>query len=540
MKFDALEFMIRIIFVLQVQCHASQLHIHKVVEPLALQFFGPNGYLPTAQSNHAAQNLGPRGRTLHSCNGLMMHDSLQTARLRLNAQTQKKMDRLVGETGIDVIDELGCVGGTMVHADALRKTYGRSLRYDLDTTQYMKPQETWGRMPAKLLCGDFFQLPPVPASSSLLAPLKGQTYEHQQGRKIVADMQYVVDFVEMKRFDDNLLVEVLQAMRTPGGKAISEEAWQAIEKTEIGSQGSDASQLTATDPRLRAARGWYESAYEWRIVSYAMHAQTRLTAYDLEKVLFYIPAIDRPAVRCSKADFDEMLAEPNISKTGKFPGMLPLFVGMEMILSDSVLPPKYVRGTPCVVTGLEPHPKEPPIPGRASILTEGCVLLRYMPKAIYVKVKGGADGFLATEADADLSGVLAITPQVRPWKFTRPSDSLVIAVNRTQIPLLPQKQCTLHGVQGKTADPGFIAHWAFPPKLDLPAKWLATYVSLSRPRRFSSLLSHGLPKREVIEGGPPQQILDAFDELFGTKIQETKVACANARSELNWPARRRA
>ena len=165
-----------------------------------------------------------------------MHDTLQTARLRINAQTQKKMDRLVGETGIDVIDELGCVGGTMVHADALRKTYGRSLRYDLDTSQYMKPQETWGRMPAKLLCGDFFQVPPVPASSSLLAPLKGQTYEHQQGRKIVADMQYVVEFVEMKRFDDKFLVEVLAAMRTPGGKAISEEAWQAIQKTEIGSQ----------------------------------------------------------------------------------------------------------------------------------------------------------------------------------------------------------------------------------------------------------------------------------------------------------------
>merc|ERR1712185_602190 len=168
-----------------------------------------------------------------------MHDSLQTARLRLNAQTQKKMDRLVGETGIDVIDDLGCVGCTMVHADALRKTYGRTLRYDLDTTQYMKPQETWGRMPAKLLCGDFFQLPPVPVSSSLLAP---------------------------------------------GGKAISEEAWQAIEKTQIGSQGSDASQLTATDPRLRAARGWYESAHDLRVMLYAMHAQTRLTAYDLDKV----------------------------------------------------------------------------------------------------------------------------------------------------------------------------------------------------------------------------------------------------------------
>ena len=75
-----------------------------------------------------------------------------------------------GETGIDVIDELGCVSGSLLHADALRKTYGRSLRFNLQTTQYMKPQETWGRMPAKLLCGDFYQLPPVPASASLLAP----------------------------------------------------------------------------------------------------------------------------------------------------------------------------------------------------------------------------------------------------------------------------------------------------------------------------------------------------------------------------------
>jgi len=108
------------------------------------------GYTPAAQANHAAQNLGPRGRTLHAPNGLLMTDSLQMAKLRLNDPTQKKMDRMVGETGIDVIDELGCVSGTLLHADALRKTYGRSQRYNLDTTQYMKPQETWGRMAAKL------------------------------------------------------------------------------------------------------------------------------------------------------------------------------------------------------------------------------------------------------------------------------------------------------------------------------------------------------------------------------------------------------
>ena len=78
--------------------------------------------------------------------------------------TQKNMDRLAGETDelpsgwIDVTDELACVSGSLLHAEALRNT-----------------QETWGRMPVQLLCGDSYQLPPVPASSSLLAPTTKQT-----------------------------------------------------------------------------------------------------------------------------------------------------------------------------------------------------------------------------------------------------------------------------------------------------------------------------------------------------------------------------
>ena len=79
-----------------------------------------------------------------------MTDSLQTARLRLNPRTQQKMIRLIGSLGIDVIDEPGCVSGSLLHADALRKTYGRSLQHDLQTTAYMKPQDTWGRMAGKI------------------------------------------------------------------------------------------------------------------------------------------------------------------------------------------------------------------------------------------------------------------------------------------------------------------------------------------------------------------------------------------------------
>ena len=87
------------------------------------------------QANHAAQQLGPRGRTIHSVNGLLATSSLVTARLALNDASRKKIDRLKGELGVEVTDELGAVQGELLHADCLRTTYGRAQRHNLDSTQ---------------------------------------------------------------------------------------------------------------------------------------------------------------------------------------------------------------------------------------------------------------------------------------------------------------------------------------------------------------------------------------------------------------------
>ena len=386
-------------------------------------------------------------------------------------------------------------------------------------------------MPVKLLLGDFFQLPPVPSSASLLAPVEGQSYEHLQGRKLLMDIEHVVDFVQMQRFDDPLLVEVLEAMRTHGGKRISEDAWEAITATEIKSSVSGE-----IDARLRDARHWYECAYEWRIVSYAMHSHAKLNAKADGKLLYYIPSIDMPSARLSKKDFDDMRSQPNIGNTAKFPGILPIYIGMEMYLTETYLPPHIGRGTPVDVVDIELHPNEPPIQGRPSIASHGCVILHYMPKHIYVRVKNCDSNFLNPGA-ADLKGVIAVSAVRRAWRYKNDTMKEPVSVSRTQMPLLPRKQCTLHGVQGKTADPGFIAHWSFPAGISAESIWLSYYVSLSRPRSLSKLLSHGLPDRAIIEGGPPDSIANAFQKMFAAKIAKTKVACAKARAEMGWPAR---
>ena len=137
------------------------------------------------------------------------------------------MDRLKGGLGVEATDELGCIQGNLLRADNLRTVYGRAQRHKLDPMQYMRTQERWGRMPARILSGDFLQLPPVPASASLVAPLGERTsYEHQQGVALLASIEYVFDFVDMKRFDDPFLLQLLKDMRIPGGKRLSEETWK--------------------------------------------------------------------------------------------------------------------------------------------------------------------------------------------------------------------------------------------------------------------------------------------------------------------------
>jgi len=137
----------------------------------------------------------------------------------------------------------------------------------------------------------------------------------------------------------------------------------------------------------------------------------------------------------------------------------------------------------------------------------------------------------------DLQGVLAAPPVSRPWSYKNQTTKGTVSVSRTNVPLLPQKQCTLHGVKGKTAGPGFIAHWTFLAGVSKESIWLAYYVSLSRPRSFPKFLSHGLPDRSIVEKGPPEQIAKAFKEMFAKKIAKTKVACAKARAQMGWPCR---
>ena len=386
-------------------------------------------------------------------------------------------------------------------------------------------------MPARILCGDFLQLPPVPATASMLAPPGRHSYEHHQGVALLASVPYVIDFVEMKRFEDDKQLQLLQNMRVPGGVPVPEDTWKAIVASQY-TPGNDTAQLLACSK-------WHEAAYDWRTVSFAMQTKARLQAKQARRILYYIQAVDRVSQHVTEKELLRIVAEPNLSNTKKLAGLLPVYIGMDMMMQKTLLPPQYVTGTVGKLLGIELHPDEPKISNRQSVREAGCVILKYMPKWLYLEIHDTADGFLKSDnADAPQLGpnVIAIEPDSRTWTH-RTEDGLKVAVTRTQIPLLPDKISTLHDIQGKTADPGLAAHWKFPKNLSPEALWLAHYVILSRPRSLANLLSFGLPNRKILEAGPPKAITEAFERVFGDKIEKTKEACAEARREFGWPAR---
>ena len=87
-----------------------------------------------------------------------------------------------------------------------------------------------------------------------------------------------------------------------------------------------------------------------------------------------------------------------------------------------------------------------------------------------------------------------------------------------------------------TADPGLVAHWALPKRLPHDIKWLIVYVILSRVPSLKQLVSIGLTSkiRELIEGGPPEELVQTFSTLFEDKIEATKAAAKAARQCLEW------
>ena len=420
---------------------------------------------------------------------------------------------------------------------------------------------SFGAIPVLVECGDELQLPPVPSSAGLFAPLADASLVHRAGVELFTQKDYVYRLATMKRFTDPTLIAVLTKMRTPGGCKLTQQEWKALQATDI-------SKLSAAEQqeRLQGTDLWYQSGFTWATVTMAQVIRSRLSAKLSNATLNFIPAQDYvlnrpPNQRLTNTHIAEHIAGiPNMNNTGRLPSIAMLHVGMVVRLANTVEAPEVVTDATGTVVGIDVHPDD--APGAAAAHPESqpaTHTLRKLPLAVIVKLDNVKTEFLpplpcamhrAVGPDRDCPrcdfrpGCFAVEPQLSRKSFNTevpdPGDERIyqLRVQRRQIPLTIKAASTLHTLQGATADPGLIFHWRFPRFFSNELRWLATYVTLSRPPSFRQLISLDLPAglRDLIEDGPPDGILSRFSAMFQDIEDETRLQASEFMARLGWMA----
>ena len=552
--------MIRLIIVGGGGCGKTTL-IKKVLQPLFDLYFGSRGTVLQAQSNKAARVIG--GKTIHSSAGLLAHSSLRTSSLSLQqgSAQQKKLEAIHVPAGAEVFDEWSQIPAALFHAHMFRIMDARRTQYKLRQSDYHTPDNICGRISVLLLAGDHLQLPPVPKTTSLLAPLEGTSQEHQAGAGMFCNIEHVYVMKTMMRFTDPILVSILEKMRVPRnaegqGAKLSAEEWQAMVATKYSS---------ASPPPA----DWYQACYLHSVVSMAAYMRARASAKASGKTLCMLLAVDTfisferrlgdvedlEGKRKDKIIHREALQEPNVNATGHLPAFCLFHVGMRIRLTATIpdLAPWAVLGATGEVIDYEAMPADQNLQSGALQSAPSEYKFRSLPKGVYVKLDNCKESFLQSEpcrehtqyahgcpSCVDRRGVVVIRPLRRTFKLeshTYPNEGK-IQIIRHQIPLMPEKACPIYSLQGTTTDPGMIAHFDMPRNSGEELQWLIVYVTLSRVRSLAQLRTVGLDSKikNIIEGGAPEAVVAAFSTLLEPKHAATKAACQNARVALGWPA----
>ena len=399
--------------------------------------------------------------------------------------------------------------------------------------------------------GDELQLPPVPFEHSLLASTETTSDEHKAGVHIFSGFSHVYRLQTAMRFQDSVLVGILEKMRTPGGKKLTDPEWKALQATSVdGPQHAH---------KLNNTEHFFQACYTWSVVSLAYAVRSFESAKACGKTLYATRAIDvvHNVSRGQAAAVTEaVLAHTNINDTGRLPHFGLYHVGMEVRLTQTLAAPYVVVDCIGVIRGFKFAAEDE----ARGDLNGSFVVLRKLPEAIYVEFQDLEQNFLSSEPCVEhapqvvaecsncrrLRGMFVVRPYTnsRAWslKVKLPAshggglDEVTVKVRRTQMPLVTVKASTLHVLQGTTTDPGLIFHWRFPRRLQMDTRWLASYVALSRVRSLERLRSVGLDARvrEILEQGPPDTLPLRFRQLFAEKEAKTRDYAEQCLTTLGW------
>ena len=90
----------------------------------------------------------------------------------------------------------------------------------------------------------------------MLASVEGTSLEHKVGARIFRNAERVFQFHTAMRFTDKVLIEILDAMRTPGGKKLTREQCAVLNSLLLAVLNSLSRQTTTTSAIAGVSSPW--------------------------------------------------------------------------------------------------------------------------------------------------------------------------------------------------------------------------------------------------------------------------------------------
>ena len=357
-----------------------------------------------------------------------------------------------------------------------------------------------------------------PQAELLLANHAGMG--HQLWRELIG-----LVFLDLNMRSQGQLCQLLQQMRS--GK-LTDAAWQSLEDRVVRTEKTGKPDARLSQPPFSAATN--------RCIVHR-HALRVLLAYSLalkdsieqEQIFFVLHACDEvPPSDEHRFTADvrrQVLQIPNPRKTGRLPGVLPLYVGMRLCLHNckdcvrlGLMNGAEVEVVKIIFAPAEWNERAPNRrPGDLNVL-------KYMPAALVLRAIA-APWLLPDSCQcpflpaAQRTGTFLLQPTSETFNYSEnPGRERPVQVTRTMFPLLPSNVCIVYGAQGESWS-AVLADLARPPRMTPEVHWLAVYVMLSRARTLDGILLLRNAEKEQLECGPPEYLVQETERLLKLERQ---------------------
>ena len=525
-----------------------------VLRPLARELFGAAGERAVACANSAARVLGQGATTVHAAIKSARRQKLTSQALHGDGRVEKLVEEW-DRVWLLVQDEFGIMATDLFHALALSCTLGRARSEGLDPDKYKV--EPFGKIPVCIAQGDHMQLGPVRKQGVIDHQLGDpRNLETEDGWGIYKEFTDCVLLRTSKRFRDVELPAFLEAMRgeTAAKRKIPKEIWRAFQDTWVGAK----KWLDADGKDVRFQRKeWMDAqfvAIEWHVVCREQQERAARDAARAGKILVYVTACDRCRHRLERTEYHRALQWANATSTGKLLGLLPLFEGMRLRLTQRVSRAQnLVQDASGILRGVEFHEKEDTTwleDSTHPAWERGYVVLEYMPRALFIAMDdhvpnpkrkdeaGRLSPFAGTRLAEGLeTGVMILTPATMDTEPLRiGNDGRKVVLSRTQMGVTVEPVRTVQAAQGMSVE--YLEADCIRPSWMVSDDdyWVHLYVIFSRARRMDRMLIRNPPDKAFLERGPSKKVLRELRRLEAM-ARTTSRKAAEAREFLGWPQR---